>query len=867
MAIAAADRAAPLLERDAALTALDAAFSGVATSGGRLVLLAGEAGVGKTVLVRRFCELHADAARVLWGDCDALFTLSPLGPIADISALTGGELADLVAHGAPLYAVAAAALRALGEGRPSIVVIEDAHWADDATLDVVRVLSRRIGSVPVLLIVTYRDDELDRAHPLRIALGDLLRRDGTRRVRLAPLSPDAVAQLAAPHGVDAAELHRRTAGNPFFVTEALAAGGVELPATVRDAVLARVAPLSPQARRVVDAASIVPGAVGLPLLEALAGDAVARLEECLSCGVLGAAGAGVAFRHELARVAVEETLAPDQRVALHRRALAALEGIDPARGAYHAEGAADTEAVLRFAPVAAERAAAAGAHHEAAAQYARALRFAGGLPAAERADLHERRAHECYVADQPQAAAEELTRALDCHRRLGDRRAEGDALRWLSNIAWCPGDNAGAERAGREAVAALEPLGAGPELASAYANMTSLGMNQEDADAVALWSARALDLARRLGDEAIEANVLGSLGTMEFLRGGPDARATAERSLELALRLDLEEEVVRAYANLAWAAVRHRALPLADAYLDAATDYASDPWFELWWIYLTGFRARVELDHGRWDDATETAALVVRRRRASPLPVAIALSVAGRLRARRGDPDPWSPLDEALALSGEELQRIEPASVARAEAAWIAGDQARVIAETDRALGLAERCGAGWVVGELACWRARAGAPVEPGIAVAEPFALELAGEHEPAAEHWAALGYPYEAAIARAGAADQAAQRQAHDELRALGANAAAATVARALRRRGAGGLPRGPRETTRENPANLTARELEVLALVADGLRNRDIAERLVVSPKTVEHHVAAILGKLGVRTRGEAAAHALRHGLCDR
>jgi DNA-binding CsgD family transcriptional regulator len=860
-----APRDTALLERDGALAALDAAFADVRAGGGRLVLVSGEAGVGKTVLLRQFCELHGDAARILWGDCDALFTLSPLGPIVDVAGATGGELADLVVEGAPPYAVATALLRALAGRRPQILVIEDAHWADEATLDVLRWLSRRIATVPALLVATYRDDELDRGHPLRVALGDLLRREGTARVRLEPLSADAVAQLAAPHGVDAAELHRRTAGNPFFVTEALAAGGVELPATVRDAVLARVAPLTPAARRLVDAAAIVPGTIALPLLEALAGDAVARLEECLSCGILGAAGDGVAFRHQLARVAIEETLAPDRRLALHRRALAALAGTDPARSAYHAEGAADTEAVLRFAPVAAERAAAAGAHHEAAAQYARALRFAGGMAVAARVQLHERRAHECYLADQPGVAAAELARALDGHRELGDRRAEGDTLRRLSNIAWCPGDIDEADRSGRAAVAALEPLGPGPELARAYANMASLAMNHEDADALAHWSARALDLARRLGDEAIEANVLCSLGTMEFLTGGPDARATGERSLEVALALDLEEDALRAYCNLLWAAVRHRALPLADAYLDAATEYSSDPWLELWWIYLTGYRARIELDQGRWDAAAETAALVIRRRRASPLPAVIALGVGGRLRARRGDPDPWSMLDEALALAGSELQRIEPAAVARAEAFWLAGDHAGVVAETDRALALAERCGAGWVVGELACWRARAGAPVTPAIAVAEPYALELAGEHEAAADRWAALGCPYEAAIARAGAADEAAQRQAHDELLALGAGGAAAVVARSLRRRGAGGLPRGPRETTRENPANLTARELEVLALVAEGLRNRDIADRLFLSPKTVEHHVAAILGKLGVRTRGEAAAHALRAGLC--
>jgi DNA-binding CsgD family transcriptional regulator len=850
-----------LLERTKELAALDSALQ----SGGQLVLVAGEAGVGKTALVRRFCARHGKA--VLWGDCDATFTLSPLGPLVDIAASTGGELAELVRDGAPPHPVAAALLRELAAREHGIVVFEDVHWADEATLDVLRLLSRRIAAVPALLIATYRDDELDAGHPLRVALGDVLRHGTTERIRLVPLSAEAVAELAAPHGVDGAELHRRTAGNPFFVTEVLAAAGAELPATIRDAVLARAAALSEPARRVLEAAAIVPGPVELPLLEALTDHGVGQLEECLASGILGATGSTVAFRHDLARVAIAGTLAPDQRVALHRRALAELPDSDAARLAYHAEGAQDAEAVLRFAPAAAERAGAAGAHREAAAQYARALRFADGLEPAARADLHERRASECYNADAPGEAVEDLRHALACHRELGDRRREGDALRALSSTLWCPGMPAEADRTGREAVAILEAFEPGRELAMAYANMASLAMNEETAAGTREWGERAIELARTIGAEDIEIHALNSIGTVEFLLGGPEARATGERSIELALAANDVEASLRAYANVAWAAMRHRDLPLADGYLRPAIDLASDPERDLWWMHLTGYRARIALDRGDWSEAGEIAAYMLRNRRVSPLPVILALTVIGRLRARRGDPDPWGPLDEALELSVPELQRIEPVAVARAEAAWLAGDRDRVVEEAERIEPMARRCDARWVLGELACWRRRAGAPVDPDIEVDGPYALELAGDHTGAAVAWTALGLPYEAALARAGADDEAAQRQALEELQALGASAAAAFVARELRRRGAANLPRGPRPTTRENPAQLTARELEVLLLVAQGLRNRDIAERLYLSTKTVAHHVASIMSKLGARSRGEAAAEAERLGLVER
>jgi len=854
-----------LLERGAELEALEAAFAGVPQSGGRLVLVAGEAGVGKTVLLRRFA---ARTAPPLWGDCDALFTLSPLGPLVDIAATTGGELAERVAQGAPPYVVAAALLAELAaREHGSVVVFEDVHWADEATLDVLRVLSRRIATVPALLVASYRDDELDAAHPLRVGLGELLRHDTTSRLRLAPLSVEAVAALAAPHGVDPDELYRRTAGNPFFVTEALAAGAVELPGTIRDAVLARVAPLSPPARRLLEAAAIVPGTLEPAVLEALAGDDMAHLSECLSCGVLGSTDTALAFRHELARVAVDETLPPDRRRALHRIALAALEGgADAARLAYHAEGAADAEAVLRYAPAAAERAGAAGAHREAAAQYARALRFADALGPAERAELHELRSQQCYTADLPADAVEDLRHALTYHRELGDRRREGDALRALSSILWCPGQPEEAEAAGRDAVAVLEPLGPGRELAMAYANMASLAMNYEDAAGTREWGRRAIELARALGDEPIEIHALNSVGTIAVLVDGPDARATGELSIQRALDAGLIEDALRAWSNLIWAAIRHRALPMARDYLRTAIEYATDTDRDLWWNHLLGYRARVEVDEGRWDDATETAMLILRRRRASTLPVMVALSVLGRLRARRGDPDPWGPLDEALTLTGPELQRLEPVALARAEAAWLTGNRERVIAEVERLEPLARRAGAGWVLGELACWRLRAGADAAPGPDVAEPYALELAGRHAEAAAAGTALGCPYEAALARAGADDEQAQRQAVDEFHALGAAAAAGVLARELRKRGAAHVPRGPRPATRENPARLTPRELEVLELLAEGLRNRDIADRLFLSTRTAGHHVASIMSKLGVRSRGEAVAQALRDGLIE-
>jgi tetratricopeptide (TPR) repeat protein len=594
-----------LLERESQLAELSHRLASVTgRRRGGVVLISGEAGIGKTALISRFLAQQAKTVGVLRGACDALFTPRPLGPFHDMGPAAGRELEELLEHDVPPYRLAATLLARLARG-PTVLVVEDVHWADEATLDVIGLIARRIETVPLLMVLSYRDEGLDRRHPLRMLLGELGSAGIGWRIRLPLLTPEAVSRMATPNDVDGADLYVKTGGNPFFVTEVLAAEGRGVPDTVRDAVLARAARLSAGAHRALEAASILqPQAEGW-LLEAVAPEAAPHLDECLTSGMLVPTTAAVSFRHELARLAVETSLAPNARRALHHAALVALEARpaethDAARLAHHAEGAEEAAAVLRHAPRAAIAAVAASAHREAAAQYARALRFSADAGPTIRGELFDGHSYECYVGGRFEEALKSAQVALECHRLSGNRHREGNALRALSRLLRYMGRPEPALEAGRSAVTVLETITPERDLALAYCNLSYLFMSVEDAESTSSWAAKALKLADQLGDVESRLYAVINCATLDYLADKPDATATLGRCLGQASEAGLDEYAGRSYVALCFWGPRSKSHADAERWLDDGLNYCSDHGLDLWRSYLAVSRARADLDQGRW---------------------------------------------------------------------------------------------------------------------------------------------------------------------------------------------------------------------------------------------------------------------------
>jgi DNA-binding CsgD family transcriptional regulator len=863
-----------LLERGATLAELDQAQRAVARGGGRLVLLRGEAGVGKTTVIARFVAGLGQRARALRGWCDPLTAPRPLGPLIDMLAETSGEqeagLRAAVDAG-DIEAIYARLVGLFGDGGVWVFVVEDVHWADSATLDLLRFLSRRIASLPLLLVISYRDDEIGAQHPLAVLLGDLATSAAVSRIGLDPLSGAAVAELAAGSGVNAEELHRITGGNPFYVTEVLAAGpdalhDGALPHTVSDAVRGRLARLSTDGRETAHATSVCGPRASLTLLHEVCPAAREGLAECLNAGVLVADADTVGFRHELARRAALDQISAFDRRTLHKQALTVLSQppINPdtlGALAFHADQAGDTDAVLRHAPAAAERASSLGANREAVELYALALRHGESAPAEQRVIWLERHAFCGYVSGLGEAAVSSWQAAITHRRELGDRMNEAEDLHWLSHQMYLLGRTSGAMDAAAASLRLLEELDPCPQLAMTLATMSALTAFDFD-PAGDDYATRAIALGTEIGFgiAVVRAQFFALLAAVLRSDQGWDALEAAWRD---SMAIDGLSELGGLNGGLiCWFAAVHHHLERAEAYISETSAFCAAHDLGMFESITTGAAALVALHRGDWTRARSCALDVLSRPSLPPPPRILPLVSLALVRARQDEQPVAALLDEALAAADPgDMARLGVVWAARAEAAWLAGDDDTARAEAHNGLATAKEHTDPWMVGHLRRWAHLAGGILDDAATVdtVTPYRFEVSGDWQAAVAEWTRLECPYDAAIAQLGG-DIPAVAAALDTFRDLGARAATRRAQQRLthlRRQN----PDARRNATIADPHGLTPRERDVLELVAAGHSDAEIAAALYISPKTANRHVGAILAKLGVRNRTQAATYAYR------
>ena len=633
-----------LLERDGPLAALRAQWDASRAGGGRLVFVEGEAGIGKTALLRAFADALRDEACVVHGACDALNTPRPLGALEDIARQTGGMLRTMLEDGGDRHRIFAAFVDLLA-ARPTLVVLEDLHWADEATLDLLRFAGRRVERTSSLLVASFRSDELVPMHPLRTVLGDRAT-SGALRVVPAPLSLDAVRTLCAGVAVGPTELHRRTGGNPFFVTEVLAAGPQGVPATVQDAVLARAARLSLSARAVLAAAAVLGPRVERSLLEEVVAAERAAIDEGLATGVIRADAGNYTFRHELARDAVLQALTPTRAAGLHRIALQALASRvsqlasdDPGarrlapRLAFHADGAGDSEAVRRWAPIAAREAAARGANRQAAMQWRIAVRHtddAAGLAALLDAEADALRATGLV------SQAIDVKREAQRHwRELGNTAAAVESLSSLTRMFLLASRHAEAQAAAHEAQALAADSGAvvfrTARLAAAHVSLHA----GDHATAVVL-ARPMLAEAERLGDRLSTLAALNTMGLALIGCGRVDEGVRdLERGLALAESLRDQLQVALLFASLGRGLVTALRLDCADATLQRGIAFCDERDLDAPRLHQTASLAWVRLLQGRWDECAARAEEVIGH------PNATVIARVGAGSAARAPGGPW----------------------------------------------------------------------------------------------------------------------------------------------------------------------------------------------------------------------------------
>jgi DNA-binding CsgD family transcriptional regulator len=849
-----------LVERDEHLQALTEVFAEPSQSGS-VVLLSGEVGFGKTSLLHAGLDTLDHKWRVLLAASEPLDVPAAFTPLYDLIGELPPELQHDIRSGTGRMPVYLGMLDLVKNDRV-ILVIEDVHWADEATLGLVRYLGKRMGATESVLIVTFRSEEINVNPPLRLVVADL--GPLATRIELPALTVSGVEELAKGTGLDPGHVHEATLGNPFFVDEVLRHPDIALPPTIQYAVLANAAQLPADALEFVNTVALSPDGVPLADIGELGDPTGSHCDLAFSRRLVTSARGQVSCRHELIRQSLVEALPPATKRRLHKRLLAHIERTssdsrDMARLAYHAIGASDVEKAAEYSLIAGDYAAAGGAHRQAAFHFANALEFSDVIETSTltAALLSAAREHNYINAFETAVA---LSR-----RRLGlagSRLEEARARAW---VAFFENRLNNSHAAAEEAEAALEVLRGtdqSEELAVALAVLATETFIRGDMRNAILIAEEALSIARSCGSIEMEINASTTMGTARYYLGEPDGLAQVEAAARRGIEAHAGEFGAKALNNLG--VLARSAWRLGDArkwFLDLQ-EYSTANELDAWYIAAVITSAGIAVEMGLWDDADAFLEVVAGQRTCFSSEVEM-LVIAATLRIRRADPGAAEMVEtvfDRLETYSDVWTRIE-ACVMAMEAAWTG------IIPVERVAAMYQDTieivpdGDHYSRAMLALWALRLGWEPPPGD-ITGPTGLEITGQASEAAAEWDRCGYRIQSIISRASTPEPDLD-EVFSDLVALGADGVARGLRRDLQRRGVKRVPRGERASTRENPAGLTVRETEVLSLLAEGLSNATIAEKLFITKKTASHHVSSVLVKLNVSSRGQAVALAVANG----
>jgi tetratricopeptide (TPR) repeat protein len=740
----------PILEREDSLSRLRRAYDRAAGESGSIFLITGEAGVGKTALVQHFCEQVPEEARVCRGACDDLMTPSAFGPWHDIAREGDPPLTDALADADPASVLQAIVGLAADEDGATVLVIEDVQWADDATLDSLRYLSRRIASLRMMVVLTYRPEDLTADHPLVGLLG-LLHGDAFDRVDLEPLSEAGVRDLVSDSGVDAAELHRVTGGNPFFVREVLASPGDVVPATVRAAVVSRLQHLSREARSLIAVLSVAPGGIEHELVAELSEGALSAVSEAEEHRFLDGDERRIRFHNELARRAVEESMTEAARRQVHQRMLEMLRLVDAdgARLLHHAVAAGDVDVLLEYAPREAQRSAASGAHRQAAAWYEALLDHESRLGATDHAQTLHDYAVELHRLHRLEDAARVAAEAVAAWEGLDDATGLGRAIIELARDQYFIGDTEAAHDSTTRAIAVLEEGGNDEALAAAYSSLAALYVWRHRMVDALPWGERAARLARSIDRPDILSHALNYLGVAKVLTGDETGFDDLAESVATARRIGHAEFHTRGANNLATAYFsRMRYAEGIDA-LRAGVAVATEAELVSQEYNMRGLLGQGLLMLGRWDEAERELRPIIEEA-SDDLLVAPSFGYLGRLLMRRGAAEGDELIDRGLSITGvdESLLRYGALAVAAIERAWLAGDLPTVERIYTKVTTMAAAVESQDWTGTVSVYAARAGLDVTPPDPCPPSFLYSILGDWEQAAAAWGEVGDPYERAV-----------------------------------------------------------------------------------------------------------------------